>query len=459
MEMPDVRDARSQDPGRAVIRLLLLLLGTDWLRRHRRVLAGAGLIALAASVPLFVDALDDEVYFPLRLFGCLMLIEGFAMMAVAASGVPLRRNIQLARAGVVIVLGALVVFDYDISYLVLAVLFGAAFAVDGALRIATAAVVRFRGWPWAALGGACEIGVAWLIFTVYYASTIEFYIALALALSGLAMLHLAWRLRTLAPGASLAALHARGWPEFAELPPPRHGDAPPDNPLLVRVWTAAGTADHPVDRPIIDRYIAAEDAKGTISTGHSALEVAPDLYVSHYPAADIDHSPDDFIKLLRATADNDVEGTFQPSYDYESKQWCESTDEIAFERYDPVRLRAYWARYRQDATYNLTNRNCSSTVVHALETAIEGVLDRRNRDKGYLLRVFLSPELMVAAHLRKRAETMAWTPGLVLDYAEALRGALNPPRISWVTFTRLARATLARGLGASAESRRHVRSA
>jgi uncharacterized membrane protein HdeD (DUF308 family) len=441
-----------------VIRLLLLLLGTDWLRRHRRALTAAGLIALAASVPLFVDALDDEVYFPLRLFGCLMLIEGVAMLAVASSGVMLRKSIQVVRACVVIVLGVLVVFDYDISYLVLAVLFGAAFALDGLLRIATAAVVRFRGWPWAVLAGACEIVVAWLIFTVYYASTIEFYLALALALAGLGMLHLAWQLRNLPPGAALDALHSRGWPDFADLPPPRHHASPPREPLLVRVWTAAGTADHPVTRPIIDRYIAAEDAKGTISTGHSALEVAPDMYISHYPAVDIDHSPDDFIRLLRATHDNDVEGTFQPSYDYESKQWCESTEGIAFERYDPARLRAYWARYRADATYNLTNRNCSSTVVHALETAIEGVLDRRDRHRGYLLRVFLSPELMVAAHLRKRAETMAWTPGLVLDYARALRGALNPPRISWVTFTRLARAALARVQGASAASRRPVRS-
>jgi hypothetical protein len=37
-------------------------------------------------------------------------------------------------------------------------------------------------------------------------------------------------------------------------------------------------------------------------------------------------------------------------------------------------------------------------------------------------------ELMVAAHLRKRADTVAWTPGLALDYTRALPGTLEPSR-------------------------------
>src|SRR6185369_16861992 len=101
----------------------------------------------------------------------------------------------------------------------------------------------------------------------------------------------------------------------------------------------------------------------------------------------------------------------------------------------------------QDTTYNLTNRNCSSTVVHALETAIEGILDRHNLGAGFFVRVFLSPELMVAAHLRERADTMAWTPGLVLDYARSLEGALHPPRISWIRFILFLRAMFVRMRG------------
>jgi hypothetical protein len=59
---------------------------------------------------------------------------------------------------------------------------------------------------------------------------------------------------------------------------------------------------------VIDRYIAAVGMQGVISTGHAALEIQPDLYISLYPAEEIDRSPDQFARLLRATADNDVKG-------------------------------------------------------------------------------------------------------------------------------------------------------
>ncbi|MFO1071725.1 MAG: hypothetical protein U1E17_03300 [Geminicoccaceae bacterium] len=78
----------------------------------------------------------------------------------------------------------------------------------------------------------------------------------------------------------------------ADLALPPVPPTPPGHALVVRVWTALGTVD-PIHRPLLDRYIAAVDAKGTISTGHAALELPPDLYISHYPAVEIDHSPTD----------------------------------------------------------------------------------------------------------------------------------------------------------------------
>ncbi|MGB9330458.1 MAG: hypothetical protein WCB10_06795 [Steroidobacteraceae bacterium] len=55
------------------------------------------------------------------------------------------------------------------------------------------------------------------------------------------------------------------------------------------------------------------------------------------------------------------------------------------------------------------------------------------------LRSLCNPELWVASQLRKYAEAMAWTPGLVLDYARALRVAINPPPLGIVTSTALTR--------------------
>ena len=161
---------------------------------------------------------------------------------------------------------------------------------------------------------------------------------------------LALRLRSLPPGTSLSLLFGRsrvtgtGAGALLRLPVAAPAEA---TPLLVRVWTPTGSAKDALPQPLIDRYVAAVDAHGVISTGHAALEVAPDLYMSHYPAQEIDHSPDDFRRLLRATRDNDVPGLFQPSYAVESAAWCPCTAQVAFERYNGARLRAFWALYRQ----------------------------------------------------------------------------------------------------------------
>jgi len=45
--------------------------------------------------------------------------------------------------------------------------------------------------------------------------------------------------------------------------------------------------------------------------------------------------------------------------------------------------------------------------------------------------VLLSPEIWVASQLYRRADTMAWTPGLALDYARSLHGIVHPPPVAW----------------------------
>ena len=95
--------------------------------------------------------------------------------------------------------------------------------------------------------------------------------------------------------------------------------------LTVHVWTPVGSAKGEARRQlIVDRYIAAVDRNGVISTGHAALESPEGVYISLYPGVEIDRSPDDFARLLRATRENDVPGVFQPSYAIESKAWCPS---------------------------------------------------------------------------------------------------------------------------------------
>ena len=100
-------------------------------------------------------------------------------------------------------------------------------------------------------------------------------------------------------------------------------------------------------------------------------------------------------------------GVFQPDYVTEARAWCPSTTQVRIRNYDAAKLQAFWDVYRQDATYNLTHRNCSSSVSRALEAALDGVVGRLHGPQAgwrVLLRLLLTPELWVASQIRKRAD-------------------------------------------------------
>jgi hypothetical protein len=76
-----------------------------------------------------------------------------------------------------------------------------------------------------------------------------------------------------------------------------------------------------------------------------------------------------------------------------------------------------------------------------LEAALEGTVGTfHGRDTGWraFLRLIVTPELWVAAQIRKRAATMAWTPGLTLDYARALSMLADPRPFGYLKMARLA---------------------
>ncbi len=446
-----------------MIRLALLLLGPDFIRSRWGWLALIGLLWAALGVAIFVDALDGDVYFPVHVFGYLLIIEAIVTLVATTSNLGTQTVLRKSRGVLFLVIGLLMIDPRRSAEFILALLFGLVIGVDGLLRISAAWVVRFPGWGASLLMGVLEVVFAAFMiepYPTFYAGTVAYCVGIALFLSGLGTLLLALRLRRLPAGASLALLLGRNRisgtdPKAALLLSPPPAATAPEAPLTVHVWTPTGSAKDVLPQPLVDRYVAAVDAHGVISTGHAALEVRPDLYVSHYPDREIDHSPEDFRHLLRATGENDVPGRFQPSYAQEAAGWCESTARVVFERYDEARLRAFWSVYSRDTTYNLTNRNCSSTVAAALESALEGTLGA-SAGFGAFLSALVNPELWVAAQLRRHAESMAWTPGLVLDYARALRVAINPPPLGLVTLSR-AGANALRGLRARREFIARVR--
>lgn len=417
-----------------MIQLALILLGGDFVKRQWPWLAGIGLVWAMLGVAIFVDALDGVAYFPIHLFGYLLLVEAVATLCATSPTTDASSLLRKLRGVAFLVLGLLVVDAHPAANVILAMAFGLAFLVDGGFRIAAAFVVRFQGWYLSLLTGLFEVVFAAFMFEPYptfYQGTVPYCIGMGLFLSGVGLLRRAIRLARRPERISIAALQSKDLPK-ASPPDIRTADLTKAAGLLVvHVWTPIGSAGETIPHPLVDRYIAAVDINGVVSTGHAALECTPDIYVSHYPAVEIDRSSTSFSRVLRATSENNVAGKFQPSYEVEAAGWCDSTMHVVFDRFDRARLAAFWDIYRQDATYNLTNRNCSSSVAHCLDAALEGTLGAHGRGLAPFFRAIFNPELWFAAQLRKRAEAMAWTPGLVLDYARALQAAITPTPLGW----------------------------
>jgi uncharacterized membrane protein HdeD (DUF308 family) len=412
-----------------MISILLLLLGAGVVQRRWRSIVGFGVLWTLVGLCIAADALNDKSLIPVHHLGWFLIFEGAMVLLGSIFSLAQRKRLRLAKGGGLLVVGLLTVKTPWHSDVLLAVLIGLTFAADGVFRVMAARVVRFPNWRRSLWAGIAEIVLAIITLEplpTWYVGTIGANVGLLMMVSGWGLIQLGLSLRRYPPGVSISEL-------LGGLSGVGSADAGAGEPgaqdLVVHVWTPVGTlsGERGQRRPLVDRYIAAVDKEGVVSTGHAALELAPDVYVSHYPAVEIDRSPSDFTRVLRATRENDVPGRFQPSYAEESAGWCEATAHVRFTQFDAGRLRAFWSAYRADTTYNLTHRNCSSAVAHALDAALEGVLGRQRHPLLALLTTVVTPELWAAALLRKRAEAMAWTPGLVLDYARALAVLVEGP--------------------------------
>lgn len=428
-------------------RLVLLLLGVDYLRGRWRSIMAMGVLWLLSGMAIFVDGLDNAINFPIDFFAWLLMVDGFFTLTVAWAGVGGQKTLRYVKGVIVVLCAGLILAGHHHGHFILSMLFGFLFLADGLLQLTSAWVVRYRRWRAAAMGGMVEILLAVFFFQPYptnYNGTLPYFLGLFLFFAGLNFLRIALSVRKMTVN---PAFVTAGNPLIGpKLPPKNYSDNAftRDNAstsvkaLTVHVWTPTGSSKAPArGQMILGRYIAAVDINGVISTGHSALESPEGIYISLYPKDEIDRSSSSFASLLRATPENNVAGRFLSDYQTEAKEWCSSTVQVMIKNYNAEKLNQFWQRYQQDSTYNLTYRNCSSTVSRALDAAIEGAV-ARSMGNGPLvmLRLLLTPELWVASQIRMRALTMAWTPGLTLDYARALSMLVDPRQVSWFRLAR-----------------------
>ena len=273
-----------------MIRLLLLLLGAEVVQRRWRALLVIGAVWAALSLFIMLDALDGATLIRPHYFGYLLLLEGLISL-LAGMVATQRRTQQLAKAVILLLPALIIIAQPRHSNMLIAMLLGGVMLCDGTLRIASAWVVRFDNWRMAMAAGIVEIILAIITlepWPTWYEGTIGFNVGALLIISGWGTILLANRLRKLPPDAPISMLIGGAFPTALWVPA-KPDDAGHDD-LIVHVWTPAGPGRHPRRRPIVDRYIAAIDHRGRISTGHAALELAPNVYISHYPAVEIDRS-------------------------------------------------------------------------------------------------------------------------------------------------------------------------
>jgi uncharacterized membrane protein HdeD (DUF308 family) len=177
-----------------MIRLALLLLGPDFIRARWRVLAVIGVLWAALGVAIFIDALDGDVWFPVHVFGYLLILEALVTLVATTSHLGTQTVLRKSRGAVFLILGTLMIDPRRSAEFILALLFGVLVGVDGVLRVSAAWVVRFPGWRASLLMGVLElIFAAFMIepYPTFYAGTVPYCVGMAFFLSGLGTLLLA----------------------------------------------------------------------------------------------------------------------------------------------------------------------------------------------------------------------------------------------------------------------------
>ena len=129
-----------------MIQIALLLFGVEFVRSKFWFLGLIGIVWGVMGVGVMIDGLDGELYFPLRAFGLLLLLESIVTLSVAASGVGTQRAVLYFKGGICFFVAVLILADKVYSNLLLAIIFGFTYFVIGLLAITSAWVVRFPRW-------------------------------------------------------------------------------------------------------------------------------------------------------------------------------------------------------------------------------------------------------------------------------------------------------------------------
>lgn len=415
--------------------LAMLLLGPGNLQRNRMYIMMLGMLLLSTGLFIVIDASDTVTLITLEAFGWVMVVMGLAKMAfsilASGGGMPSFFGFQ----GLVFVILGIAIADFPHqSENAIPWLFGLALLLNGLYQTLSAVVIRYPHWGWFIASGVGHLLFGGLIFLTWKDAiswVVPLFLGGGLVLMGITTLRIAIRLGRYLHGSEglstemavqyFLDFHVAGrfreqYLSDAPVAPPEVGQK--HDELLVHVWTPSTVAKVDRNPNLVGRYVVTQNAEGKFTVGHSALEMKPDIYISHCdgdPTAF--DSGDEVWKTLRS---KDVPGVYLPSFEEEIKTYVMPSASIRYRNFSEAQLRTFWSLYRKITAYNFTNRNCSVAVALALECALMGSLDKGRRFRALLL-LLTNKDLWVAHFIRWKAREMVWTPGMMMDYAVALQ--------------------------------------
>src|SRR5688572_25716363 len=142
-----------------MVRLFFLLLGARALQPVWRFLTVAGSVWMLLGVAILFDLSDGVLSVVLDTLAIFLIVEGLVAIA-AATSLGMRRHWIDALSGVAFLAAAFLVFNlpWD-NNIGAAIVFGAAFLMDGLFRIASAFLVRSPRWRTGVIVGLTEIAL------------------------------------------------------------------------------------------------------------------------------------------------------------------------------------------------------------------------------------------------------------------------------------------------------------
>jgi uncharacterized membrane protein HdeD (DUF308 family) len=414
--------------------LAMLLLGPGDLHRSRWYVSALGAVLFTTGLFIVIDASDTVTLIAIEAFGWVMVVMGLAKMAfsllAAGGGMPSFFGLQ----GLVFVLLGIAIADFpQQSENAVPWLFGLALLINGLYQALSSLVIRYPNWGWFLASGIGHLLLGGLLFFEWKQAVnwvVPLFLGAGFLLTGLTTLRTALRLgrylrHTERETARMAVryfldFHVPGrfrkqYLSADPAMPPAGNEAHGD--LLVHIWTPTTVAKVDTEPNLVSRYVAARDSEGKFSVGHAALEMNPDVYISHS-----DGDPTAFERseeVWETLRSKNVPGVFYPSFEEEIKTYVQPSVTIRFRNFNAEQLRTFWALYRSVTDYNFTNRNCSVAVALALDASLMGSLATGHRIRT-LFWLLMNKDLWVAHFIRWKAREMVWTPGMMLDYLVAL---------------------------------------